>query len=319
MSLRYGRHSARGIQQTGDEDTPLPADGETTVPADTDNADAVTDPQDTTDPQSVFTPRPTFTPTTAVPVTGTVPGPAPAADDAAYDSDDMVNGGDDTVYDSDDTVNDDDDAVPGDSVYSETIVAGTVVDEPAVSAAATEPGTGYEPAAEADDGSFAGADPDTDPVTADAYDTPVAQPVPSAADLDEPALVQSVPVESVPVESVPAQSTPVQSVPAAAPAAALDTPLLSNTTGLRERWQAVQAEFVDDPREAVGDAAALLEQTTQALVDALQQRQRDLRSGWDSGDANGTGTATADGTTDTERLRLTLQRYRGLFNQLTQV
>jgi hypothetical protein len=300
MSLRYGRHSARGIQQPGDEDTTLPADGETTAPADTDNADAVTDSQDTADPQSGFTPQPTFTPTTAEPVTGTVPGPAPAADD--------------TVYDSDDTAYGDDDAVPGDTVHSETVVAGTVVDEPAVSAAATEPGTGYQPAAEADDGSFAGADPDTDPVTADAYDTPVAQPVPSAADLDEPA-----PVQSVPAESVPAQSAPAQSVPAAAPASALDTPLLSDTTGLRERWQAVQAEFVDDPREAVGDAAALLEQTTQALVDALQQRQRDLRSGWDSGDANGTGTATADGTTDTERLRLTLQRYRGLFNQLTQV
>jgi hypothetical protein len=317
MSLRYGRHSARGIQQTGDEDTTLPADGETTVPADTDNADAVTDPQDTTDPQSVFAPQPTFTPTTAEPVTGAVPGPAPAADDTVYDSDDMVNGGDDTMYDSDDTVNDDDDAVPGDSVYSETVVAGTVVDEPAVSAAATEPATGYEPAAEADDGSFAGADPDTDPVTADAYDTPVAQPVPSAAGLDEPAPVQSVPVESVPVESVPAQSVPAQSVPAAAPASALDTPLLSDTTGLRQRWQAVQAEFVDDPREAVGDAAQLLDQTTQELVGALQQRQRDLRSTWDSGEA--TGTATADGTTDTERLRLTLQRYRGLFNQLTQV
>jgi hypothetical protein len=112
------------------------------------------------------------------------------------------------------------------------------------------------------------------------------------------------------------QATPVQSVPATAPAS-LDTPLLSDTTGLRQRWQAVQAEFVDDPREAVGDAAQLLEQTTQELVGALQQRQRDLRSAWDSGDA--ASTATADGTTDTERLRLTLQRYRGLFNQLTQV
>jgi hypothetical protein len=213
---------------------------------------------------------------------------------------------DDTEYD---------DTVPGDTVSGDTVVAGTVVDEPAVSAVSTGPESGYEPAAGADDGSFAGveADPlaaDDDPLTAVADDTPAAQSVPAAAGLDEPA---------------PVQATPVQSVPAAAPAN-LDTPLLSDTTGLRQRWQAVQAEFVDDPREAVGDAAQLLEQTTQELVGALQQRQRDLRSAWDSGDAASTATAdgttdtaTADGTTDTERLRLTLQRYRGLFNQLTQV
>jgi hypothetical protein len=101
------------------------------------------------------------------------------------------------------------------------------------------------------------------------------------------------------------------------PAASLDEPVLSDATGLRERWQQVQAEFVDDPREAVGDAADLIDQTTQALVGALQQRQRDLRAGWERGGTDGASATTANGTTDTERLRLMMQSYRALFNQLT--
>lgn len=125
-----------------------------------------------------------------------------------------------------------------------------------------------------------------------------------------------------------AEPTQVQSVPATvSPAPSLDEPLFSDATELRARWQQVQAEFVDDPREAVGDAADLIEQTTQALVDALEQRQRDLRAGWDHGGTDGTSATTTNGTTvngtttngttDTERLRLMMQSYRALFNQLT--
>jgi hypothetical protein len=146
----------------------------------------------------------------------------------------------------------------------------------------------------ADDGSFAGAE--ADPVPADEA-AALGLPVSATAGRDEPTQVQSVPAT-------------------VSPAASPDEPLLSDATGLRERWQQVQAEFVDDPREAVGDAAALIEQTTQALVGALRQRQRDLRAGWERGDAGGTTATTANGTTDTERLRLMMQRYRALLNQL---
>jgi len=102
-------------------------------------------------------------------------------------------------------------------------------------------------------------------------------------------------------------------------AADLDEPLLSDATGLRARWQQAQAGFVDDPREAVGDAADLIEQAAQALVGALRQRQRQLRVMWESGPAD--ATAPADGASaarseDTEHLRLMMQRYRALFNQL---
>jgi hypothetical protein len=106
-------------------------------------------------------------------------------------------------------------------------------------------------------------------------------------------------------------------------AASLNEPLLSDTAGLRLRWQQVQAGFVDDPQEAVGDAADLIEQTAQALVGALRQRQRQLRVQWDRAAANGAsraagdpGTAKAAGVPDTEHLRQLMQRYRALFNQL---
>jgi hypothetical protein len=98
-----------------------------------------------------------------------------------------------------------------------------------------------------------------------------------------------------------------------------DEPLLSDVAGLRARWQRAQAGFVDDPQEAVGDAADLIEQTAQALVVALRQRQRQLRVMWEGGPAD--DSAPGDGepaarTPDTEHLRLMMQRYRALFNQL---
>jgi hypothetical protein len=96
-------------------------------------------------------------------------------------------------------------------------------------------------------------------------------------------------------------------------AADLDEPLLSDADGFRARWHRAQAGFIDDPREAVGDAADLIEQTAQALVGALRQRQRELRVLWERGPAG--DTAPADGA-DTEHLRLMMQRYRALFNQL---
>jgi hypothetical protein len=102
-------------------------------------------------------------------------------------------------------------------------------------------------------------------------------------------------------------------------AAGLDEPLLADADGFRARWQRAQAGFIDDPKEAVGDAADLIEQTAQALVGALRQRQRELRVLWERGLADDTapadGTAAASGA-DTEHLRLMMQRYRALFNQL---
>jgi hypothetical protein len=101
--------------------------------------------------------------------------------------------------------------------------------------------------------------------------------------------------------------------------AGLDEPLLSDAAGLRARWQRVQAGFVDDPQEAVGDAADLIEQTAQAMVGALRQRQRQLRVMWEHGPADDSASADSEPAvrgSDTEHLRQMMQRYRALFNQL---
>jgi hypothetical protein len=118
------------------------------------------------------------------------------------------------------------------------------------------------------------------------------------------------------------------------PPADLDGPLLRDADELRASWQRIQAAFVDDPREAVTDAAGLVEHTAQALAGALRLRQRQLRAMWDRNglpdgveyaDSGGTmhrptspdgeREAAADGP-DTEQLRVLIQHYRVLFNSL---
>jgi hypothetical protein len=107
--------------------------------------------------------------------------------------------------------------------------------------------------------------------------------------------------------------------------AGLDEPLLSDADGLRAQWQRVQAGFVDDPHEAVGEAADLIEQTAQAMVGALRQRQRQLRTMWESGPAAGNAASgngvsgddtSAAGAQDTEYLRQMMRHYRALFDHL---
>lgn len=110
---------------------------------------------------------------------------------------------------------------------------------------------------------------------------------------------------------------PAPDAAAGAAMEAMDEPLLGDAAALRARWQRVQASFVDGPQEAVGDAADLIEQTAQALIGALRQQQRQLGVMWESGakPASSDG-GPASGEPDTEHLRLMMQRYRALFNQL---
>ena len=116
-------------------------------------------------------------------------------------------------------------------------------------------------------------------------------------------------------------------------AASLDGPLLGDTDELQASWQRIQVAFIDNPREAVADAAGLVDQMGQMLVSALRQRQQQLRAMWDrNGTPDGvdyadSGSPTdtvspgrdrlaADGGTDTEQLRLLIRQYRALFNEL---
>lgn len=74
---------------------------------------------------------------------------------------------------------------------------------------------------------------------------------------------------------------------------------------LREQWDGVQAEFVDDPQNAVQRAHALVTELMDELVQTFTQERSTLEGQWKSG-----------GTGDTEALRVALQRYRSFFNRL---
>jgi len=134
------------------------------------------------------------------------------------------------------------------------------------------------------------------------------------ATLDDATVDDTTVPASVPVtETVPVTEAPL------APATDFDpnAPLLGDSVSLRASWQQAAAEFVDDPRAAVADAAELVEHTAQTLIGALQQRQRQLRGRWETGTTTGAnGSNGSTGTVDTEELRHLMQSYRALFNQL---
>ena len=201
--------------------------------------------------------------------------------------------------------------------------ATSYTDQPTAGYADNEPATGYTDT-DTLDGSDADADTDTPVVRYAEVDTfETVPPADDAADVvpDEPAtdydtsgVVSPADTSAAPVAAAPATaSAPVN--PAAVPN--LDQPLLSGDTELLSQWQRVQADFVDDPQVAVAGAADLVEQAGQALVDALQQRQRQMRTMWDYSSADGSA-APGEGNADTEQLRQMMQRYRALFNQLYQ-
>jgi hypothetical protein len=74
---------------------------------------------------------------------------------------------------------------------------------------------------------------------------------------------------------------------------------------LRQRWNDVQAGFVDDPQNAVQQAHGLVTELVDNLVQTFTQERTTLENQWKGG-----------GTADTETLRVALQRYRSFFNRL---
>ncbi|MET9475670.1 hypothetical protein ACFYWN_43390 [Streptomyces sp. NPDC002917] len=73
----------------------------------------------------------------------------------------------------------------------------------------------------------------------------------------------------------------------------------------RARWQKIQSEFVDDPKNAVNAADQLVAETMQALATTFSEHKRGLEGQWHRGEE-----------VATEDLRVALQRYRSFFNRL---
>ena len=72
-----------------------------------------------------------------------------------------------------------------------------------------------------------------------------------------------------------------------------------------ERWQAIQSEFVDDPRRSVAAAHELVGELMQRIVDLFSAERAELEQQWAEGDQ-----------VSTEDLRICLQRYRDFFTRL---
>jgi hypothetical protein len=68
----------------------------------------------------------------------------------------------------------------------------------------------------------------------------------------------------------------------------------------RDRWRALQADFVDDPARAVRNADELVDE----IIHELAERKQNLEHQW------------RDGPGDTEELRVAIREYRSFFNQL---
>ena len=155
--------------------------------------------------------------------------------------------------------------------------------------------------------------PDTGSPTADPASRPLVTPAPST------------PASSTPASSAAAPSNPPahpqpQSAGAtnrsataagAAPALAEErTPLFAanESSNLRAQWDSVQVAFVDDPRNAVQKADALVSETIKRLSEVFAAERQKLEEQWGRG---------ADAST--EDLRVALRRYRSFFTRLLEI
>jgi hypothetical protein len=84
-------------------------------------------------------------------------------------------------------------------------------------------------------------------------------------------------------------------------------PLLAAEEGasLRQRWDAIQASFVDEPRTSVEQADGLVADVMQRLAAMFNDERVSLESQWERGE-----------DVSTEDLRVALQRYRSFFDRL---
>jgi hypothetical protein len=107
--------------------------------------------------------------------------------------------------------------------------------------------------------------------------------------------------EEAPV-AVAATAPAASATPGSVPAAPLDR-LFSDGDSFAERFREIQLRFVDSPKEATADAAALVGEAVDKLTSALQAQKDAL-----GGDSD-----------DTEQLRVQLRSYRDLLGRLSAV
>ncbi|BDM74013.1 hypothetical protein HEK616_75000 (plasmid) [Streptomyces nigrescens] len=140
---------------------------------------------------------------------------------------------------------------------------------------------------------------------------PASMPPPMPDEATAPAGdVPTAPGESVPIPGETAETegtgrgTPATGAPPVEEAA---PQLLTadDAESFRDRWQGIQATFVDDPREAVHAADALVAEVMQTLATTFAEHKQSLEEQWKQGEK-----------VDTEGLRVALRQYRSFFHRL---
>ena len=82
----------------------------------------------------------------------------------------------------------------------------------------------------------------------------------------------------------------------------------SELQSYRGRWEQVQSDFVDEPREAVQKADDLVSDLVKKLTSGFAQTRSGLEEQWKKGEE-----------ASTEDLRVALTRYRAFFQRLLKV
>lgn len=79
-------------------------------------------------------------------------------------------------------------------------------------------------------------------------------------------------------------------------------------SGFRSRWNEIQVGFVDDPRQAVEQAEALVSDLVEQLTAGFSEARSRLEDQWTQGEE-----------ASTEDLRIALTRYRAFFKRLLEI
>jgi hypothetical protein len=84
-----------------------------------------------------------------------------------------------------------------------------------------------------------------------------------------------------------------------------NAPLLERGDEWMDRWNEIQIRFVDEPRESIANADALVDEVMKELAAAFAEERGRIEGEWSAGSEP-----------STEELRVALQRYRSFFNRL---
>jgi hypothetical protein len=104
------------------------------------------------------------------------------------------------------------------------------------------------------------------------------------------------------------ESSQMENEPSSEPSTERSLLADNELSGLRSRWDDVQAAFVDNPKECVQKADTLVAEVVEQLTTGFSDARSRLEAQWARGEK-----------ASTEDLRVALKRYRDFFQRLLSV